>query len=84
MKRPMTEGIREGGARSVPLLNYEDFVKGVDWDEDFMTLRRQIMAKAEAGDEEALADLRDGYGLRTWIKQGKPLIVEGELVGAKR
>ena len=45
--------------------------------------RAVLFEKARGGDEQALADLRDGLGLRTWIDRGKVLIKDGVLVGAK-
>lgn len=45
--------------------------------------RAVLFEKARGGDEESLAALRDGLGLRTWIDRGKVLIKDGILLGAK-
>lgn len=46
--------------------------------------RAKLFERAKAGDEEALAELRDGpLKLQTLMLNGKMLIHEGVLVGAK-
>jgi len=46
--------------------------------------RAKLFERARRGDEEALADLRDGHlKLQTLMLGGKWLIREGVLVGAK-
>ena len=46
--------------------------------------RAVLFAKARSGHEDALADLRDGYGIRTLVINHRPLIREGVLVGARK
>ena len=45
--------------------------------------RAKLLERAAAGEENALAELRDGYGLSTLTLRGRRLIDRGVLVGAK-
>lgn len=45
--------------------------------------RKKLQERALAGNEDALAELRDGMGLRTLMLAGQLLINDGVLVGAK-
>lgn len=46
--------------------------------------RAKLLERARGGDEGALAELRDGYGLLTLTLGGRRLIAKGVLVGVKR
>jgi hypothetical protein len=81
MGRRRRVGIPEGGARSVVMLECY-WLTGRDVVGEFAEQRKALMARAAGGDEDALAYLRDELGLRTWIANGKKLIVDGVLVGA--
>lgn len=83
MGRRHRVGIPEGGARSVPMLECH-WLGGRDVVEEFAAQRRALMARAAAGNEDALAYLRDILRLRTWISNGKALIQDGILVGATK
>lgn len=45
--------------------------------------RAKLFERAREGDEDSLAEIRDGLGIRTWIHRDKVLIKDGVLVGAK-
>lgn len=45
--------------------------------------RRKLQEQALAGSEDALAELRDGLGLRTLMLAGRMLIDDGVLVRVK-
>jgi len=45
--------------------------------------RTKLFERAREGHEDSLAEIRDGLGIRTWIRLGKVLIKDGVLVGAK-
>ena len=49
-----------------------------------LAARADVLAKAKAGNEDALAWLRDHLGLRSWTHRGKVLIEDGILTGARR
>jgi hypothetical protein len=74
---------QEPGPRQIGLLPYAP-MSGVDPDADEYERRRGLLAKAKEGNEEALADLRNGYRVTTLVIDGRPLIKEGVLVGVKR
>lgn len=48
-----------------------------------LATRRRVLRRAKEGDEDSLAHLRDEYGIQTLTLDGRPLIREGVLVGAK-
>ncbi len=74
-------GPRELGPRDPDLDSRPLEGKFIEADE--MSRRRELRKKALEGDEEVLAQWRDGERNRTLVLDGKLLISDGVLVGAR-
>lgn len=77
-----TEGIPDPTIRQSGLPHHKA-LRGVFTEEDEMTRRRELRKKALTGDEDALAQFRNGERVRTLMLDGKLLINDGILVGAR-
>jgi len=77
------EGILQPGSRRDPTQFQRVKDAAMKYDQDKMELRDAILRKAEGGDEDALAYVRDELRVTMWVQKGKKLILKGVLVGAR-